>query len=192
MGLNSLPAIYLGPYYGGGDEDDGDLLQKVACMHCYTQCPWPCSRPPVPHASAGDSWTLMGKSGSVSCAVTAPFCWIPVCTRLCLRPPRVYFPVLYKFWELYGGVNGDLLQEGLCHAQVCCTQLQQATADPHLHRTCSHTVLSQSLWGSWVLVRAAFVWALWASLAGTGFDSKCEFAPLTILLLGRGVSPWLL
>ena len=24
--------------------------------------------------------------------------------------------------RLYGGVNGDLLQEGLCHTQVCCTQ----------------------------------------------------------------------
>ena len=24
-------------------------------------------------------------------------------------------PVLCKFWRLYGGVNGDLLQEGLCH-----------------------------------------------------------------------------
>ena len=31
-------------------------------------------------------------------------------------------PVLCKFWQLYGGVNGDLLQEGLCHTQVCCTQ----------------------------------------------------------------------
>ena len=26
-----------------------------------------------------------------------------------------------KFWWLYGGVNGDFLQEGLCHTQVCCT-----------------------------------------------------------------------
>ena len=25
-----------------------------------------------------------------------------------------------KFWWLYGGVYGDLLQEGLCHTQVCC------------------------------------------------------------------------
>ena len=32
------------------------------------------------------------------------------------------FPVLCKFWRLYGGVNGDLLQEGLCHTQVYCTQ----------------------------------------------------------------------
>ena len=30
--------------------------------------------------------------------------------------------VLCKFWWFYGGVNGDLLQEGLCHTQVCCTQ----------------------------------------------------------------------
>ena len=30
--------------------------------------------------------------------------------------------VLCKFWWLYGGVNGDLLQEGLCYTQVCCTQ----------------------------------------------------------------------
>ena len=31
-------------------------------------------------------------------------------------------PVLCKFWWLYGGVNGYLLQEGLCHTQVCCTK----------------------------------------------------------------------
>ena len=31
-------------------------------------------------------------------------------------------PLLCKFWWLYGRVNGYLLQEGLCHTQVCCTQ----------------------------------------------------------------------
>ena len=30
--------------------------------------------------------------------------------------------VLFEYWQLYGGVNGNLLQEGLCHTQVCCTQ----------------------------------------------------------------------
>ena len=30
--------------------------------------------------------------------------------------------VLCKFWWHCGGVNGDLLQEGLCYTQVCCTQ----------------------------------------------------------------------
>ena len=70
----------------------------------------------------GDSWTLTGKSGSVSCGVTAALSWVLVHTRLCVCSPRVYFPVLCKFWQLYGGVNGDLLQGGLSHTQVCCTQ----------------------------------------------------------------------
>ena len=102
------------------------------------------------------------------------------------------FLVLYNFWWLYGGVNGDLLQEGLCHTQLCCTQsplpLQQATADPYLHRRHSDTVLAQPLWNLWVLVCPRFVWALQASLVGMGFDSKSDFAPPTILLL-VGVSP---
>ena len=40
--------------------------------------PQPCSRPPLTHASARDSWMLTGKSGSVSCGVTAPFSWVLV------------------------------------------------------------------------------------------------------------------
>ena len=99
-----------------------DSVRKVPCMHCYTQCLQLCSRPPPTRTSARDSWTLKGKSGSVFCGVTAPFSWVLVHTRFCLCPPRVYFPVLCKFWQLHGGVNGDLLQEGLCHTQVCCIQ----------------------------------------------------------------------
>ena len=83
-----------------------------------TLCLQPCSRPPRTHTSAGDSWTLPGKSGSVSCGVTDHSSWVLLHTRFCLCPPRVYFPVLCKFWQLYGRVNGDLLQEGLCHTQV--------------------------------------------------------------------------
>ena len=101
-------------------------------MYCYTQCPQLCSRPPPTCASAGDSWTLTGKSGSVSCGVTAPFSW---CTRFCLCPPSVYFPFLCKFWQLCGGVNGDLLQEGLCHTQVCCTQSPCPCGRPLLTHT---------------------------------------------------------
>ena len=40
------------------------------------------------------------------------FSWFSLCL------PKIYFPVLCKFWRLSGGVNGDLLQEGLCHTQV--------------------------------------------------------------------------
>ena len=57
----------------------------------------------------------------VSCGVTVPFSWVLV-HKVLLCPPRVYFPVLFKFGQLCGGVNGDPLQEGLCHTQVCCIQ----------------------------------------------------------------------
>ena len=99
----------LRPNYGGGHEDNGDLLQKVPCMHCPTQCLWPCSRPLLTHASAGDSWTLTVKFGSVSCGVTAPFSWYAQ-GFVCVLQQSVS-PVLCRFWQLYGGVNGDLLQE---------------------------------------------------------------------------------
>ena len=119
-------------------------------MYCYTQCPQPCSRPPLTHASAGDSWTLTGKSGSGSCGVAAPFSWVLVHTGFCLCPPRVCFPVLCKFWRLYGGVNGDLLQEGLCHTQMCCTQSPCPCGRPLLTHASSgdtHTQFCLSLCG---------------------------------------------
>ena len=84
--------------------------------------PPPYSRPPLTHASARNFWTLTGKSGSVICGVTAPFSWVVVQPEFCLCPPRVCFPVLCKFWRLCGEVKGNLLQEGLCHTQICCTQ----------------------------------------------------------------------
>ena len=67
-GRGCVPSLLfdLRPNYGGGNEDDGDLLQKP-CRHCCTRCPRPCSSRPLTPASAGDSWTLLGKSGSVSC-----------------------------------------------------------------------------------------------------------------------------
>ena len=84
--------------------------------------------------SAGDSWTLPGKSGSVSFGVTAPFSCVLVHTRFCLCPPRVYFPVPCKFWRLYAGVNGDF-QEGWCHSHVCCTQSPRPCSGPLLTHT---------------------------------------------------------
>ena len=109
----------LRPNYGGGNEDNGDLLQKVPCRHCHTQCPWPCSRLPPTHASAGDSWTLMGNLGQsfVRPLLLSPGSWC-IQNFVCALQDTV-FPVLCKF---YGEVNGDLLQEGFCHTRVCCTQ----------------------------------------------------------------------
>ena len=47
-------------------------------------------------------------------------------------------PVLCKFRGLYGGVNGNLLQEGLCHTQVYCTQ--SPCSSPLLTRTSPETL----------------------------------------------------
>ena len=44
-------------------------------------------------------------------------------------------PILSMFWRFYGGVNGDLLQEGLCHTQVCCTQSPRHCGWPLLTNT---------------------------------------------------------
>ena len=67
--------------------------------------------------------------------------------------------------------------------------LQQSTADPYLHKRHSNTVLAQFLWGLCVLVLTRFVRALQPSLVGMGFDSKCNFAPPTVLL-GLLLCPW--
>ena len=92
------------PNYGGGNKDNGNLFQKAPSMHCHTQCPQPCRRPTPTHTSTRDSWTLTGKSESVSCGITAPFSWVLGYTRFCLCPPIVYFPILCKFWQLCGGL----------------------------------------------------------------------------------------
>ena len=97
-------------------------FKKSRALTAALSAPQPSSRPPLTHVSTRDSWTFLGKSGSVSCGVTASFSWVLVHTRFCLCPPRVGFPVLYKFWQLYGGINGNLLQEGLCFTHVYCTQ----------------------------------------------------------------------
>ena len=61
-------------------------------------------------------------------------------------------PVLCKFWWLYSGVNGNLLQESLCHTHLCCTQSPCPFSRPLLTRTSSGNTQtlkewSKSLWG---------------------------------------------
>ena len=99
-GQGCIPSLLLNlrPNCAGGSEDDSDLLQKAPCTHCCTQCPQPCSRPPLTHGSARDSWTLMDVSGSVSCGVTAPFSWVLVHRNFVCALQEFVSPVLCKFW----------------------------------------------------------------------------------------------
>ena len=69
---------------------------------------------------------------------------------------------------------------------------EAATADPYFHRRHANTQSQVwlSLWGFSCCIQG-FVWALWMSLVGMGFDSKCDFAPPTILL-GLLLCPWMI
>ena len=104
-------------------------------MHCYTQCPQPCSRPQLTHTSVKGSWTLTASLGQSLVGVTAPFSWV-LCTQgfVCALQESVS-PVLCKFWWHYEGVNGDLLPQRLCHTQVCCTQSPCPCGRPLLTHT---------------------------------------------------------
>ena len=101
QGCIPSPLFDLRPNYGGGNENNGDLLQKVPGTHC----PQPSGSPLSTYTSTSDSWTLTGKSRSVSCGVTAPFSWVLVGTRFCLYLQESVSPVLCKFQRFCGGAN---------------------------------------------------------------------------------------
>ena len=100
---------------------------------------------PLPE-TPGHSWACLGQF-FVRSLLFSPGSW---CAQgfVCALQESVS-PVQCKFWWFYGGVNGDLLQEGLCHAQVCCIQSPCPCGRPLLTRTSTgdtQTVLAQSLW----------------------------------------------
>ena len=97
------------------------FLQKVPRTHCYTQPLNPaaghCHMPLL--ETPGHSWASLGQS-LVGLLLLSPGSWCTQ-TSVCALQESV-FPVLCKLWWFYGRVNGDLLQEGLCHTQVYCIQ----------------------------------------------------------------------
>ena len=152
-GWGCVPSLLfdLRPNYGGGNEDNGDLLQKVPCTHCRTQCPQPCSRPPPTHASTetlGHSRASLSQSlmGSL---LLSPGSW---CTQgsVCALQESVS----------HSCVSSGSSMVGLCHTQVCCSQSPCPCGSPLLTRTPTADAQMQfclSLWGLCVLVRARFV-----------------------------------
>ena len=226
-GQGCVPSLLfnLRPNYGGGNEDNGDLLQKVhACTATHSApnpaaghrwpVPLPVTSPVTPITGCcfsfgsvssfflerisplfsssilgtyqpgvptletpGHSWASLGQS-LVGSLLLFPGSW---CAQgfVCALQESVS-PVLCAFWRLYGGVNGDLLQKGLCHAHVCCTQ-SPWPCNRLRWPIPPQVMLKLSLCGvAWCA--KSFVWALWVSLVGMGFDSKCDFVPPTVLL----------
>ena len=122
--------------YGEGNEDNGDRLQKVPRMPCCTQNPRDTAaghRRPTPLLETpGHSWACLGQF-LVRSLLLSPGSWCAQGFVCALQ--KCVSPVLCNFWWFYGGINGDLLQKGLCHTQVCCTQRPCSCCRPLLTRT---------------------------------------------------------
>ena len=192
-----VPSLFfvVRPNYGGGNEDNLKIIwppSKGPRSFC-TLCPqpalghrWPTPLPETPE----HSWASLGQ--------------FLVGSLLLSSGPGVHNVLFVPSKSLFtqSSVSSDGFLVGLMATSSKrayaiprspaprTLPLQQSTADPYLHRRHSDTVLAQSLWGLWVLVGTRFVWALCVSLAGMGFDSKCDFAPL-IILLGLLLCPWI-
>ena len=83
----------------------------------------------------GHSWASLGQS-LVGPLLLSPGSWCAQALVCALQETCV------KFWRLYGGVNGDLLQAGLCHTQVYCTQSPCPCSSPLLTHTSTGDTLS--------------------------------------------------
>ena len=78
---------------------------------CCSQSPWPCGRPLLTHAFAGDTQTLKGRSGSISCGVpgswyTQGFAWVLWASLVAMgfdskhdfAPPTILLGLLFCPW----------------------------------------------------------------------------------------------
>ena len=95
-GQGCVPSLLfkLRPNYGGGDDDIGDLLQKVPCTHCCTQCPQPCSRSLLTHTSA----RLLDTHGQVWVSLLwghTSFLLGPDAQKVLFVPSKSLFPQSY-------------------------------------------------------------------------------------------------
>ena len=82
------------------------------------------------------------------------------CTRYCLSPPRVFFNSCVSPRSSVVGLKATSSKRFMPYPSLLHLEplsLWQSTADLYLHGRCSDTVLSQSLWSPWVLVRTRFV-----------------------------------
>ena len=105
--------------------------------------------------------------------------WVLVHSGFCLCPPRVYFPVLCKFWWLCGGVNRDFLQESLCHTQSSCSSpllTHASSGDTQTQFCLSLCGVSGSLCTQGMFEPSEHLWQVW------GLVLNVIFAPPTILL----------
>ena len=133
-----------------------------AAGHC-----WPVPPPESP----GHSQASLGQS-LVGSLLLSPGSWFAQ-DFVCAFQESVS-PVLCKFWQLCGGVNDDLLQEGLFYSWVYCTQSPCPFSRPLL--TCTSTGDTQTLKGRSGSVSVESP----GEHKVLGFDCKHNLAPPTV------------
>ena len=115
-----------------------------------------CRPTPLPE-TPGDSQASLAQS---LVGVTAPFSWVLMRTSFCFCPPRAVSQSCVSPGGSVVGLMATSSERANAIPRSAAPRgpaLWQPTADPYLHRRCSNTVLSQSLWGPWVLVCTRFV-----------------------------------
>jgi len=111
----------LSPNYGRGNEDNANSFKRSQACISGLSAPDPEAghhQPTPPPYNPGHPWASLGQS-RVWSLLFFPVSW---CAQGLFVPQEPKSLVLCKFRQLCDGVNGDLLQEGLWHTQVCCTQ----------------------------------------------------------------------
>ena len=176
------------------NEDNGDLLQKRSYAHTAALSALTLQQAtthPHPHQRLLDTHRQVWVSllwGHCS------FLLGPGVHRLLFVPSKSLFPQSYVCsGGSMVGLTATSSKGGLCHLRSTAARVPALVAG-HCwpippQETLKH-ILAQSLWNLWVLVHTSFVWALRASLAGMGFDSKCDFA-LPTTFLGLFLCPWM-
>ena len=145
----------------------------------------------------GHSQASLGQS-LVGSLLLYPGSWCiqgSVCALLC--SPQDYFPVLCKFSQLYSGVNYDLLQEGLCHTQVC-VQSPCPCGSPLLTHTSTGDTQTQfclslcgvpgSCYAQGLLEPSERLWQEWGLILNVNLPLLLSWWGFSFTLV-RGVSP---
>ena len=132
----------------------------------------------------------------------------PDAYKVLFLPSKSLFPqTLCKLWQLYDGVNSDLLQEGLCHTQVYWTQSccpcsrplinQASTGDPQTQLCLSLCGVSGSWCTQGMFETSEHLWQVWGLILNmiSSLLPSCEasplpfsFAPELTILLGLSCS----
>ena len=131
-GWSCVPSLLFtwGRNYGGGNEDNGDLLQKVPCLHCCAQCPSPAAghrRPTPPLEMPGHPQASLGQS-PVGSLLLSPGSWCSLGIVCALQEWSVCFlqfhgsPAAESHWSSKSdslGIPSPFAgSQGCCEAQT--------------------------------------------------------------------------